>query len=82
VAISVDKYTSLTVENYNNVFSIKEGWVGKEGAFKPNFCKREFGKEKIEKKCPVSVRLGDRDTALAVLRELYAEISGGEEVPF
>ena len=82
MSITVDKYVSVTAECYNNVWSVKEGWVNKDGEWKPNFCKREFGKDKIEKKAPVSVRLGDKETALAVLRELYSEISGGESVPF
>jgi hypothetical protein len=80
--ITVDKYNSVQAEQYNNKWSIQQGWVDRDGNYKPTFIKREFGKDKTEKKCPLSVLLGDKETALAVLRELYTEISGGEEVPF
>lgn len=80
--ITVTDKVSIEVENYNNIYSIKEGWINRNGEFKPNFCKKEFGKEKVEKTVPVSVRIGDKGTALSVLREVYREISGDEEVPF
>jgi hypothetical protein len=82
MAITVTDKVSVEVENYNGTYSIKEGWINREGKFNPNWCVKEFGKEKTKKNVPVSVRLGDRDTALAVLGELYREISGGEEIPF
>ena len=82
MAITIDKYTSVEVENYNGIYSIKQGWVGQDGVFKATIVKRRFKKDGEEKNAPLSVRLGDRDTALAVLREIASEIVGGDEVPF
>ena len=80
MAITVTDKVSIELENYNGIFSIKEGWVNREGEFKPNFCKKQFKKDGPEKTTPVSVRIGDQGTAAAVLRELYKELTGGKEI--
>lgn len=77
MAITVDKYTSLELENYNGVYSIKQGWVDRDGEFKATFIKRRFKKDGEEKNAQLSVRLGDKEVALAVLREIADEINGG-----
>jgi hypothetical protein len=82
VAITVDKYVSVQLENYNGTYSVKEGWINSEGKWSPNFCKRRFKKDGEEKTAPISVRLGDKETALAVLRELAGEIGGEDAPPF
>lgn len=69
--ITIDKYTTLNMEEYNSVFSLLEGWVGKDGNFKPIFITEEWGKEKTPKKMPKRVKLGDRKTALAVADAIY-----------
>ena len=78
--ITVNDKVSVEVENFNGMFSIKEGWINREGEFKPNFCRKKFGKDAPEKTAVVSVRIGDAGTAPAVLRELYREITGGKDI--
>lgn len=84
-AIRIDKYTMVKVED-NGEYGLKlvEGWENRDGEFKPNFCKRAFKKGSEEKTVPVSVKLGDKATAIATLVMLLKEISGMEytEVPF
>lgn len=73
--IRVDKYTVVNVE-VNEQYGVRlvEGWEGREGDFKPNFCKREFKKGSGEKTVPVSIKLGDKTTAAAVLRMLLKQL--------
>jgi hypothetical protein len=83
--ITIDKYTSLElVDKGKYGFQLMEGWVGKDGDFKPSFCKREMGKagEKVEKTLPLNVKLGDRDTAISVARYILTELGEGEAEPF
>ena len=51
-----------------------------------NWCKPKTGKESYaEKDRPIEVSLGDKETALKVLKQVYAEIAGSaleEDVPF
>ena len=82
MTVTVDRWTSLEVENYNGVYSIKQGWVGSDGEFKATLIKRRFKKDGEEKTAPLSIRLGDKEVALAILREIAAEINGGEDIPF
>lgn len=80
MSITVTDKVSVEVENYNGMYSIKEGWINREGQFNPNFCKKQFGKDAPEKNVPVTVRIGDAGTAPAVLREIYKEITGGKDI--
>ncbi len=79
--IRVDKYTVVNVEQ-SEQYGVKlvEGWEGREGDFKPNFCKRSFKKGGEEKNVPVSVKLGDRTTAIAVLKMILKELTGSDPV--
>jgi len=80
--IRVDQYTVLKVEDSGQYgFKLIEGWEGRDGDFKPNFCKREFKKGSGEKNVPVSIKLGDRQSALAALTLLFKQISGGASQP-
>jgi hypothetical protein len=79
--VTIDKYTSLElVDKGQYGFQLMEGWVGKDGTFKPSFCKREMGKDKVEKTIPLNVKLGDKDTAISVAKYILNEL--GEGVPF
>jgi len=78
--ITVTDKVSVEVENFNGMFSLKEGWIDRGGNFKPNFCKKQFGKNAPEKTVPVSVRIGDAGTAPAVLREIYRKVTGGKDI--
>ena len=82
--ITVDKYTSLElVDKGQYGFQLTEGWVNKAGAFKPNFCRREVGKDKVEKLMPLNIKLGDRAKAIEVCLYLYRELTGKDmEAPF
>jgi len=57
-------------------FKLVEGWESRDGSFKPNFCKRSFKKGGEEKNVPVSVKIGNKETAIATLLMLLKEISG------
>jgi hypothetical protein len=76
--IRVDQYTVVQVENYKGVYSLVEGWEGRDGDFKANWIKQPFGKEKIEKELPKKIKFGDKETAINVLKTLLAEL---EETP-
>ena len=73
--IRVDQYTVLKVD-VSGQYGVKliEGWEGRDGDFKPNFCKREFKKGTGEKNVPVSIKLGDRNTAVNVLETILLEL--------
>jgi hypothetical protein len=88
--IRVDQYTVVKMENYKGVFSLTEGWEGRDGVFKANWIKQPFGKEKIEKELPKKIKLGDKETAKNVLLMLLAQLGEPiepqaapmEEIPF
>ena len=76
--VNIDEYTELKVEDGDYGIKIIEGWIGRDGDFKPSFCKREFKKGSGEKTCPVSLKLGkDSAKAAAALRTLAYQIDGG-----
>ncbi len=85
--ITIDKYATLDLQEgtgkYEGTFSLFEGWVGRDGDFKKNWCKREFGKvnEKTEKDVPVSVKLGNRAKVIEVALWLLREMTGKEYGP-
>lgn len=74
----VDKFTSLDITERNGKYSLLEGWEGQSGEFKPNFCKREFGKkgEKVEKTAPVFINIGDKAQAIEVAVWMYEYLTG------
>jgi len=80
--ITIDKYTSLEIREFNGTYSIMEGWINQNGEFKPNFCKREFGKkgEKVEKTVPVTIKCGSKETLINLANYILSQY--GEEAPF
>jgi len=77
--IKINQYASLQLASSTQYgYAIQEGWVTREGEFKVNFCKREFGKKgsKTEKTVPVSIPLGNKETAIVTLTMILKEISG------
>jgi len=79
-SIRVDQYTLVKLEDSGQYgFKLIEGWEGREGDFKPNFCKRSFKKGGEEKNVPLSIKLGDKETAIGVLKMLLNEL---EPTPF
>lgn len=81
--IIIDKYTALNMEDYNDVISLVEGWVGREQDFRPNWSTREFGKAgaKVEKKTPVRVKLGSPAKVIEVALYLLKEMTGKDYAP-
>ncbi len=77
--IRIDQYTVVKVD-VSEQYGVKlvEGWEGRGGEFKPNFCKREFKKGSGEKNVPVSIKLGDKNTAVNVLETIIAQLKSGE----
>jgi hypothetical protein len=87
--MKIDKYTVLIVKEYHGTYSLQEGWEDRNGDYNPNFCKRKYGKEAPEKIVPVSVKLGDKDTAIKVAKWILGylnadniENANNDDVPF
>ena len=85
----IDEHTTIIVQEgrgkYAGTFSLIEGWVGRDGEFRPNFCERKYGKGAAPIVVPVSVKLGTKETAVDALAALAAELenlTSKEEVPF
>jgi hypothetical protein len=79
--ISIDRWNTVKVNEYKGEYSVVAGFIDKEGNEGVQVCKRMFGKD--EKKTPVSVKIGTRDTAADNLRAIYNEIYGEDsECPF
>jgi hypothetical protein len=83
--ITIDQYATLDIQegkgNYAGTYSLLEGWIGREGDFKVNFCKREFGKEKVEKNVPVGVKLGSPAKIVEVGLWLLKTATGKDYAP-
>ncbi len=88
-----EKYSSGFVLNeYKDEFSLIAAREGKNGSIFQQWGDLEVGKDKT-KRLPVAIRLGDRATAIQVLREVLGELEGeggrsepppidDEDVPF
>ena len=72
--IKIDQYTALSWEERDGVYSLIEGWEGKNGDFKITWITEKWGKEKLDKTMPKRVKLGDKETAVRVLQTLLAEL--------
>jgi len=79
--IEVDKYTAVQLEDGGQYgWKIVEGNVDNAGKFWPAFCRREFKRGSGEKKAPVSIKLGDKAKAIAVLETMIKQLKS--DVPF
>jgi hypothetical protein len=73
--IKINNWEDGRLEVYNGKISLVLGYLDKNGEFKPKFCKREFGKDRIEKVAPLSLPLGDNKTeAIVFLNGLIEEL--------
>lgn len=81
--ITIDQYTTLSLNEYKGTYSLVEGWINRDGEFKANWCKREFGKkgEKEEKVVPVSIKCGGKE-GLEKLAHWILETIKEEDLPF
>lgn len=77
----IDQYTALNIEDGQYGIKLMEGWVGKDGDFKLNFCKRSFKKGGEEKTAPVCVKLGDKAKAIEALCWALKELTGNDYAP-
>lgn len=76
--IKINEWVTVRIEDGGKWgYALVEGRIDKEGEFKPNFCKRKFGKkgEEVEKAVPVSIKLGDKDKAIEVLQALLDNLA-------
>jgi hypothetical protein len=83
--IVIDKYTALKVEDNGQYgWKLIEGWIGKDNQFRPNFVRREFTKGSGDKNVPLSIKLGDKDTAILALKTMIEKIGGQDDdsIPF
>lgn len=78
----IDQWTALNMEDSGTYgWKLIEGWEGREGDFRPNFCKREFKKGNGEKTAPVAVKLGDKAKVIEVALWMLKEATGREYIP-
>ena len=83
--ITIDQYTALSLTKYKDTYQLVEGWIDREGIFKPNWCEKEFGKkgEKVAKQVPLSVKIGDKEKAVELARFILEELEAqGVDIPF
>ena len=76
--------STISLEEYKGVFSLVEGWINREGDFKPNWCKRTFGQNAPEQNTPVKIRIGNKEDIEKLARFLLAGSidEGKEPLPF
>ena len=67
-----ESLVSKTIQKWKKKF-IAEGWIDREGEFKMNWSEREFGKDKVKKRCPVKVKCGSRETLLNLANYILAQ---------
>jgi len=80
--IKVGKSTVIAQDNKQYGFKLIEGWLNKDGEFKPNFCKRQFGKDAPERNVPVSIGIGENSKeAAANLRKIADQIEASGPLP-
>jgi hypothetical protein len=72
--------TVLQLEEYNGIYSLVEGWINRDGVFKPNWCKRQYGNDAPEKNYPVKIKLGNKEGLKSVLN--WLQVQFGDEPPF
>lgn len=78
----IDQWTALNMEDAGTYgWKLIEGWEGREGDFKPNFCQREFKKGSGAKTAPVAVKLGDKAKVIEVALWMLKEVTGREYIP-
>lgn len=77
MTVSLDGKNALKVENRNGKYIITFGYFNQSCEFKPSWCRWGFEPKEGEKPQTYSINIGDKDTALAVLREIADEINGG-----
>jgi hypothetical protein len=88
-AISTGNNNGIKLEGYKGTYSLSSMREGQDGIFRAQWAKYQIGKDKIaEKNWTVKVSLGDRETAIGVLKMLLAELEGNsapgpeEDIPF
>jgi hypothetical protein len=81
--IRVSGSQGVIVNNYNGKYSLNSAWEGKDGKVNMNWAREQVKKDEFkEKATPIKVFLGDKESALKALREIYEAIEPGQDVPF
>ncbi|MFA5307726.1 MAG: hypothetical protein WC365_09815, partial [Candidatus Babeliales bacterium] len=76
--IKTGEKSGIKVEEYNGIISLSAQREG-NGKYWGEWAKYKKGKNEYqEKDWPIKVILGDKETALKALREIYAVIEPGE----
>lgn len=82
VEVNEQYHAGAALDEYQDIISVCSAQIGKDGkcykrwAF-PQVADRKPG----EKALPVSIRLGDKDKAIEILKGFIAALSGGKEEP-
>jgi len=83
IFIRVSGYQGVIVNNYNGKYSLNSAWEGKDGKINMNWAREQVKKDEFkEKATPIKVYLGEKESALKALREIYAVIEPNQDVPF
>ena len=76
--IRTDGSQGVRVNVYNGKYSLNAAYEGKDGKVNLSWAKKQTGRDQFaEKATPISISLGDKETAKGVLRMLFKEIDGG-----
>ncbi len=80
VKVEATKYDLWVVQEYNGQFSLLEGWEGKDGEIRPNFCtiEKQDGKEITIPK-GLGGRFDDIEDLMGVLGKLYGKLKRYKE---
>jgi hypothetical protein len=73
--IRTSEKSFIELEEYKGNYSLASCYEGTDGTVRKEWAKRQMGKDKYaDKATPVKVFLGNRETAIAVLQTLMAEL--------
>lgn len=76
----------IVLQEYQGTYSVAAAWEGKEGKTMLKWGKEQKGRDNFaETATPIKITLGDRETAIGVLKMLLSEFTGktpDEDVPF
>lgn len=79
--IAANKYEGVKMEEYKGAYSLL-AMKGSDGTYYPMWAKYRKGKDAYQDKdWPVKVSLGDKESAIAILKTLLIEL-GADDVPF
>lgn len=82
-AISTGASNGLKLEEYQGTYSLTSQREGTDGKFYAQWAKYHKSKtEYQEKDWPIKVNLGNKETAIGVLKMLLKEMGAEQDIPF